>query len=254
MINVKLKGTRMATKLNQLLAIEKNVKNKREDEFTKIYQNLQKNELLNGFSKTYQPKDDGGEQFPPESKKVQVRAEESLRMIKKALVDVFDVTASKDATNCNAKADVVVDGKTILTNVPATHLLFIEKKLVDLATTLKKLPTLSQDECWYWNDGQSLYVTDPVETGKTKKIVEYNVIVPATKEHPAQVKETSKDVTIGTWKTVKYSGALPFEKVQELSERVDKLHRAVKFAREEANSTNAVDLKTGEAILGYVFG
>mgnify|MGYP001607458182 CR=1 FL=1 len=49
-------------KLNQLLAIEKAVKSKREDEFTRLYQDVQKGDLTSGFVKTYQAKDETGDQ------------------------------------------------------------------------------------------------------------------------------------------------------------------------------------------------
>lgn len=244
----------MPTKLNQLLSIEKSVKNRREDEYTKIYQSLGKQELLNGFSKTYQPKDEDGEKFPAENKKVQVRAQDALKEAKKALVEIFDVVAQKDATNCHAKADVVVDGKPLLKDVPAVHLLFLEKRLIDLATFVKKIPVLSQDENWKNNEALGLWETDPVETVKGRKVTEFQVVVQPTKEHPAQVKEVSRDVLAGTWKTVKFSGALKADQVKDLVERVEKVSKAVKYALEEANGTQAVEFKSGEVILGYIFG
>ncbi len=79
--------------------------------------------------------------------------------------------------------------------------------------------------------------------------------MPATPQHPAQVQKIVKDVPEGTWKTVKYSGAMPQDQIDAISERLEKLQKAVKSARAEANTT-AVDssLKPGAAILGYIFG
>jgi hypothetical protein len=242
------------TRLNQILAVEKGAKNRGETTFTQIYQSLQKTDLMGGFSKTYQPRDDDGEKFPPENKRVQTKTEELLKKCREALTELFDVTATKDATNCVAKADVVVDGVVLLKDVPATHLLFLEKKLVDLLTFCRKLPTLSQDEDWIRDEAQGLWATRPVVTVKTKKVEEFPVIVPATKEHPAQVVKTVKDVTIGAWTTVKFSSALPFDRIEKLIDRVEKLQRAVKYAREEANSVEVVQLRSGDAILGYIFG
>ncbi len=39
-----------------------------------------------------------------------------------------------------------------------------------------------------------------------------------------------------------------------MAERVRKLQEAVKFAREEANGVEVVDLKTGRPVLEYIFG
>jgi hypothetical protein len=61
-------------------------------------------------------------------------------------------------------------------------------------------------------------------------------------------------VTVGHWKTVKFSGALPAKRINELIERVEKLQRAVKFAREEANGLEVTDRQTGEKVFRYLFG
>ena len=53
---------------------------------------------------------------------------------------------------------------------------------------------------------------------------------------------------------MKFSGALPAKRVNELLERVEKLQQAVKFAREEANSAEVADQRIGDAVFGYLFG
>jgi hypothetical protein len=52
---------------------------------------------------------------------------------------------------------------------------------------------------------------------------------------------------------VKFSGALPAKRVNELLERVEKLQHAVKFAREEANNQEADEQKIGRSVLSYLF-
>jgi translation initiation factor 2B subunit (eIF-2B alpha/beta/delta family) len=58
---------------------------------------------------------------------------------------------------------------------------------------------------------------------------------------------------VGYWKTVKFSGAVPAARVRELTERVEKLQKAVKMAREEANSAQAEKVQTGDTVLGWLF-
>jgi hypothetical protein len=60
-------------------------------------------------------------------------------------------------------------------------------------------------------------------------------------------------VTVGYWRTLKYSGALPAKRVNELLERVEKLQAAVQFAREEANNTEADEKKVGKAVFEFLF-
>ncbi len=75
----------------------------------------------------------------------------------------------------------------------------------------------------------------------------------ATEKHPAQVEVYYEDVTVGYWRTVKFSGALTAQRVNELLDRVEKLQQAVKFAREEANNIEAEEPKVGERFFNYLF-
>ena len=97
-------------------------------------------------------------------------------------------------------------------------------------------------------------VTDAVQTTRTKKIPRNHVKSEATEKHPAQVEVYYEDIAVGYWTTVKFSGALPARRVNELLERVLALQTAVKFAREEANNTEVTDQHIGGAIFGYLFG
>lgn len=243
----------MAKKLNQIIAVEKSIKGRALQELTEAHHSLQKTALLAGIARTYRPKDEEGEQFPPESTKVQLKGEEVIRKTTETLAKLFDVVATKDWANCQAKADVVVDGQKLLSDVPATYLLFLEKQLVDLHTFIKKLPILDASETWIFDQSADCWATEPMMTTKTKKVPRNHVKAEATEHHPAQVEVYYEDVTVGNWRTIKFSGSLPAKRVNELLARVEKLQEAVKFAREEANGMETEDVKTGEAILSYLF-
>ncbi|MEV4411276.1 hypothetical protein [Catellatospora sp. NPDC049609] len=240
-------------KLNQIIAVEKGIKSRSFQDLTEAHHAVQKPALLSGISRTYQAKDEEGEQLPPESTKVQTRAEEVLREIGTTLTRLFDVTATKDATNCVAKADVVVDDRVLLSDVPVTYLLFLEKQLTDLHTFVKKLPVLDAAESWVFSDSADCWSTEPVRTIRTKKVPRNHVKAEATEKHPAQVEVYYEDIAVGYWTTVKFSGALPAKRVSTLLERVEKLQQAVKFAREEANNAEAVDKRVGDKVFGYLF-
>lgn len=139
-------------RLNQIIAVEKGVKSQSFQDLSEAHHLLQKPGLLAGIARTYRPKDEEGEQLPPESTRVQAKAEDVIRKTVEVLTRLFDVTATKDWTNCRAKADVVVDGKVLLEQVPATYLLFLEKQLVDIHTFVKKLPVLDAAETWTFDD------------------------------------------------------------------------------------------------------
>jgi hypothetical protein len=240
-------------KLNQIIAVEKGVKSKSYADLTQAHQDVQKQALLSGISRAYQPKDEEGEQLPPESTRVQLKAEEVLRQTAANLTRLFDVTATKDWANCEARADVVVDGRTLVAGVPVSYLLFLEKQLTDLMTFVKKLPILDAAESWTHDASTDWWRTEPVRSIRTKKVPRNHVKAEATEKHPAQVEVYYEDVAVGYWTTTKFSGAVPAQRVNELVDRVEKLANAVKFAREEANAYEVADKKIGEAVFGYLF-
>ncbi|MGW0249343.1 DUF7873 family protein [Nocardia goodfellowii] len=241
------------TKLNQIIAVEKGVKSSSLRELAEKQNLLNKPGLLAGITRAYQPKDEEGEQLPPESTRVQVKSEEVLRQTASTLTRLFDVTATKDWANCAAKADITVDGETLLSDVPVSYLLFLEKQLADLQTFVKRLPVLDAAEAWSFDDSTDTWRTDPVRTIRTKKVPRNHVKAEATDKHPAQVEVYYEDIAVGYWTTVKFSGALPARRINELTARIEKLQQAVKFAREEANGSEVTDQKTGKVIFDYLF-
>lgn len=241
------------TKLNQIVAIEKGVKSQAHQDLTAAHQRIQKADLLAGIARTYQPIDEEGEHLPPESKLVQVRTREVIADVKAALARLFDVTATKDVTNCSAKADLVVDGQTLAKDLPVTYLLFLEKQLAELKTFVSKLPTLDPAETWSFDETRDCYATAPAQTVRTKKVPRNHVLAPATDKHPAQVQMYTEDVVVGRWTTTKFSGALPAREVSDMLARLGRLLEAVQQAREAANLAAVVDVNPGAAILGYLF-
>lgn len=244
----------MTTKLNQLIAVEKGARSQANADVTAAYQRVGKPELLAGITRSYRPLDDDGETLPPESKRVQVRAREIIDDVRATLTRLLDVTATKDTTNCSAKADLVVDGETLASDVPVTYLLFLEKQLAELKTFIAKLPRLDPAETWSFDEVTDCWATEPAQTVRTKKVPRNHVLAEATDKHPAQVQVYHEDVVVGRWTTTKFSGALPAKEIGEMQARLGKLADAVKYAREAANVTPVTDVKPGKAILGYLFG
>lgn len=239
--------------LNKLIAIESGVKSASKRKETDLYHRLQKTALLNGITRTYQPKDEDGDKLPSETTLVQVKTEEVLKELSAELTRLFDVTLTKEVGNSQAKADVVVDGKTLLKQVPVTYLLFLEKQLVDINTFVSKLPTLDPASEWNYDDNNDVWLTAPVQTVRTKKVPRNWVKAEATEKHPAQVEIFHEDVIVGTWTKIDSSGAIPAKRKTELLSRVEKLITAVKFAREEANSLTVEDQHAGEKVFNYLF-
>ncbi len=97
------------TRLNQIVAVEKGIKTRSFQELTDAHHALQKSSLLSGISRTYRPKDEEGEQLPPESTRVQVKAEETIRAIAEGQVSA-DALLLRGATAAKAKGLRMGDG------------------------------------------------------------------------------------------------------------------------------------------------
>jgi hypothetical protein len=242
----------MSTKLHQIIAVEKGVKQRVEKNITTLYQEMQKPSLFEGMAKQYDKRDADGEDFPDERQLVQRNAAEMLAEISAQCTELWDIVAQKDQANCLAKADVVVNGEVLLHDVPATHLLFLEKQLVDMQTAIGALPVLDPAYSWAEDKASGNFKSEVVKTTKMKKVQKPLVLYPATEQHPAQTQLVTEDVQIGTWNTVKYSGAVTMQRKKELQGRIRELIKAVKFAREEANSVEVPKAQVGAALFGYL--
>lgn len=242
------------TKLNQIIALEKTVKAKTAQDLAEHQRLLGAPALLSGISRSYQPKDEDGEQLPPESTRVQVKAEDVLTRTAKSLTRLLDLTAAKDWANCDACADVTVDGRVLIRQAPVTYLLFLEKQLTELHQNIRRLPVLDPAEEWEHDPASNAYRSRAVQTVRSKKVPRTHVAYEATDKHPAQVQVWQEDVPAGTWTTVKFSGALPAERGVEIAERVEALIAAVKVAREHANGAEVTDVHVGEDVFAYLLG
>jgi len=244
------------TKQNQIIAIEKTVKTDAEKAFTAAYQMLDQETRFSGIARTYSPINDDDPnafQYPDESTLVQMTVPELISAVEVKLVRMIDVVTTKDSTNTLAKADIKVGDTVLATDVPVTTMLWLEKQLQDMRTFLSKLPMLDPGKEWTWDDQTGNYVSDPVDTVKTQKVLQNHVKYEATIEHAAQVETFTKDEPVGKWTTRQFSGAIPRATRDALMDRLTNLQESVKMAREEANNTEVTDHKIAEGILDYLF-
>lgn len=241
-------------KLNQVIALEKEIKSRTYSAVTEQDKLSSKPDLFEGFSKEYQPLEEKAETFPPESKRVQMKVRDQLSTVRLTLRELFNITATKDFANCVAKADIILDGakQPLMSNVPVPYLLFLEKQLTDLRTLVGRLPTLDPAHDWKPDTNAMLMRTEAIKTHRTKKVQRGLVLHAPTKEHPAQTQLIVEDVLAGHWTQTRLSGA-----TSEANRRIILLHienvlRAVVKAREQANMVDAPSI-SADPILEYIF-
>jgi hypothetical protein len=242
-------------KLNQINAMVTGRKSETEKAVTEIYKLLQKDALFGGFERSYKPNDEEqGERLPAESQKVQQEAWKLIGQAREKWAELWDLTLSQDAGNQKARADIVVDGRTILKEVPVTNLLFLEKQVNDVETFVSKLPTPDPAEEWAHDPTTGLLRGRAAQSVRTKKEPTRFEKAPATKEHPAQVDILYIDTPVGSWTRTQFSGCITADDKKAMLARLRKLKDAVRVAREQANMIDAEPRKCSDALFDYIFG
>jgi len=242
------------TKLSEAVALARAAKTRVHGALTALHRESQKIDLYVGITRTYRPIGDDDERFPDESRSVRTSATDVLDELNRLLLERWNTEATVTYANTEARADVVVNGVTLLSEVPSTYLLFLEKALEDLYTFVTKMPSLDPAETWAWDGNRGTYVSTPVETAREKRVPKALVLYPATDKHPAQVERYEDSEVRGYWTTTKLSGALPADEKRAVLLRVVELRDAVKTARERANLLDVVPAKPASILLDYVLG
>jgi len=180
-----------------------------------------------------------------------------LDYIRQPITRLWDAVLQKDATNQKAVADLIVDGETIGTGLPATWLLGMEQKLRKLREVYEAIPTHAPGIDWVPDDnrGEGVFKAAHPETkDKTEKVVRADVIVPATDHHPAQVREYSENLKVGVFTIDRWCGTISPAKKSEYLERIDRLIRAVKKARVRANNVEVNRITVAKRLFDYIHG
>lgn len=172
-------------------------------------------------------------------------------------VRYLDAVLQKETTNQTARAAIKIDGKEITEALPVTFLLGLETKLKALRKVISQAPVLDPGVAWDPDPDTGDNVRKrrhPATRTKTKKTVNHKILVEPTEHHPAQIEKWSEDVPVGKYTKNEWTGMItPAEKTAILK-RLDKLSRAVKKARTEANEAEVVNVQAADSILSFVLG
>lgn len=189
-------------------------------------------------------------------KAVATSAGETLKYTLDLWAKAEDVRSTKNATNQNSRADLVLeDGTVVAKNVPVDELMGLEVRTIALKKLLSEIPTLDASKEFSPSTKwpvPGLFETAPKQTIKTEKVPGSFIMAPATDKFPAQVKETVTTKVIGTFTDVDFSSAMTTDKKATLMVRADSLIVAARKARNRANDIDIVDSKTGTAVIEFL--
>lgn len=242
--------------LGQVVAIEADKRKAAKRTLTDAYHGLDKPAMLEGITGEYAPNAEDGEQLPGEQNRVQATVEEMINTTRDVLAAMFDATAARDFTNCagGAHADIVVGENVLVADAPVPYILWLDRELTDLETFARRIPTHSPATTWELEEhDRGVWKSAPVKTARTVPIHKVITLAAATQHHQAQAQLVAENVPAGTWTRVKYSGAVPVWRREEILRRIATLRVALHAAREEANRVEAVEPAVGARVLSYLF-
>lgn len=246
-------------KLHELLAVETNLENQA---------NKVRGELASTFDKkrhlfeekrvVFTPLGEGGQTVIESQSDIQSTVVKELKWIQPFISKAIDASYQVAEANTRGRADVVLeDGKTLLTGVPATSLLELEKRLAEISALVTAIPTLDPAKGFTSDEQRGVGVFKARQVRKTRSRKEKVVIVKyeATKEHPAQTELIDKDVPVGTVEEQEWSGLMTPAEKAELISKVENVSRAIRQARSRANEVEIDPTnKIGQKILNAIFG
>ena len=240
--------------LHELLAVEGDLKRAADQEIKRIAALfVQGISRFQGLIKTYKPFEEGGESFPDEIVPRATSVEEELEELRAVFGNWIDGEVQREATNQEAIADLVVDGETLFTDVPATALLNLESKITILLNLLKATPTLDPAKVWAFDENKGAFLAAPEIRFRTQKQLRSKEVAKATDRHAAQVETWHEDIRVGEWKTIIESGMLTTVEKKALLDRLSLLLDATRKARQRANKAEILPLKMADKLFDYIY-
>ena len=244
--------------LHELLAVEKHRNAQVEVLTTETMNKFGKYDFFSGAIKTLAmledtPANKALETAAAARREVPTTVHETLEYVFQHWAIAEDVQAQKNTTNRKATGTLDI-ADLVLPELPVDELLGLEVRLTKLRALGVAMPSLNAAKNWTpLPERKGLFRTTGEEiTTKTEKITYPVVLAPATDKHPAQVREATKDVVVGTFKLIEYSGAATTEQKARFIERIDTLIAAVKQARMRANTTQVEQVNIGRALTDWL--
>lgn len=180
---------------------------------------------------------------------------DKLKYLEMQLAKYWDVVYKKEYANGEARADIRVGDQIIATDVPATFLLGLEKKLQAYREVCTIIPTLQPGVKWVLDpsQGDNIWKMETAEKKfKTEKEPNFRVLYEATDHHPAQIDKWDATKNVGVYTRNVWSGMLSTSEKSELLGRIDDLLGAVKQARRRANGVEVTAGRIAKQLFDFI--
>ncbi len=246
-------------KLHELLAVDSNLKVQADKTRTELRKTFtDKKHLFTEKKVVTTPLQEGVPGEVQVQSDIQTTVAKELEWLSGHLAKSIDVSYQIGVANQSAKADIVLEnGATLLSNVPATVLLELEKRVKEMMDLIQAVPTLDPAKGFTEDTarGKGYYRARDVIKTRTQKVQKALVLYPATTEHPAQTQLVSVDEPVARLEEQEWSSCITVAAKAELYDRAEAVLRAVKKARSRANDIQVdTEATIGAVLTKAVFG
>lgn len=235
----------MTTKLHEVLAAEDTVTKAADKLIAETTDKFGRHgEFFVGMIRTLKrvnssPEDEAREASERREKVLPTNVPETVDYTMGFVTKMLDTKLQKHVANQKAKASIIIDGQIIMSDAPVDFLLDLEKAIPRWKEMFNRMPTLDPSKNWIEERKHVFKTKDAIASAQTEKQLYPVVLSPATDKHAAQVKESSRDVVVGTYNDLFFSGAVTTQKKADIYALCDKLMVSVKEARMRANTADA---------------
>jgi Asp-tRNA(Asn)/Glu-tRNA(Gln) amidotransferase C subunit len=248
-------------KLHELLAVDGNLKAQADKTRTELMGTFEKKtHLFSEKTVSYKPYEENSQTTVESQLDIQTTVPKELKWLSEFIVKSLDVSYQVAEANTIARADVVLEnGTVLLSQLPATSLLELEKRAKEMHDFVASIPTLDPAKGFRLDPDKGsdgIFKAREDRKTRTKKMNKVLTLAPPTDKHPAQVQVVVEDVPVGDILTLEWSGLITTAAKGDMLSRVEDFARAVKKARARANEAEIAknDTRIGAVIVGYVFG
>lgn len=245
-------------KLHELLAVRESARGQAEKTRTGLMDTFhKKRHLFEEKLTTFTPNTEGAVAKTETASTLQSTIAQELNWLTPMIAGAINVETTVDIGNLTAKADIILEtGEVMLTAVPCTSLLWMEKRFGEIKQLVEAIPTLDPAKGFTPapDRGTDVYVAREVTKNRTSKEQRPIVLYDATDKHPAQTQLITQDVVVGTIREMEWSGLITPAAKADMIARVERLIRAISAAIARANDIEVTKKSdVGEKLLKYVF-
>lgn len=246
-------------KLHLLLGVQDTIKGQATKKLTDLQTTLEKKpHLFQETRTTYQPFAENEQQQVTEQSDIQTTVIREIKWVCKDVARALDIGYQVDFANTLAKADLVTESGIMLArDVPATALMQLAHRLVDIKALIIAIPTFDPARGYHQDPDRErgIYRARDVRKEKTQMIDKVITLAPPTDKHPAQVSLKTVQAPVGVLLEQRWSSALTPAQKSELLDQVEILNVAIRSARAVANEAelDVGQKRIGDAFLNFIF-